>query len=227
MSTTPTPLTEQLHRYLLDVSLREPEAIRRLREETARLPQGGMQTSPEQGQFLSLLVRILGARQVIEIGVFTGHGTAWMALGLPDGGRIIACDRSSEWTEIARRYWAELGVSGRIQLRLGPARGTIEELLREGMAGTVDLMFVDADKVHYEWYFERGLELVRPGGIIAFDNTLWHARVIDPSDHDPDTEAVRSLNRRLKGDERIDLSLVPIGDGLTLARKREVPDRRA
>ena len=221
MSTRPTPLTDDLHRYLLSVSLREPPAIARLREETSRIPQGEMQTSPEQGQFLSLLVRILQARRVVEVGVFTGHSTAWMALALPKGGKIIACDRSPEWTAIARRYWEELGVAGRIDLRLGHARSSIDALLREGMAGTVDLMFVDADKTHYDVYFERGLELLRPGGLLAFDNTLWHGRVIDPSNHEPDTEAIRAFNLTLWADERVDISLVPIGDGLTLARKRE------
>jgi predicted O-methyltransferase YrrM len=221
MSARPTPLTEDLHRYLLSVSLREPAAIARLREETSRLPQGGMQTSPEQGQFLSLLVRMLGARHIVEIGVFTGHSTAWMALALPEGGRIIACDRSPEWTSIARRYWTELGVDHRIELRLGPARPSVQALLREGMSGRMDLIFVDADKAHYEFYYERGLELLRPGGMLAFDNTLWHARVIDPDDREPDTEAIRAFNRKLKDDGRVDISLVPIGDGLTLARKRE------
>ena len=221
MSTRPTPLTEELHRYLLEVSLREPEPVRRLREETARLPQGGMQTAPEQGQFLSLLVRILGARRIVEIGVFTGHSTAWMALALPHGGRIIACDKNEQWTAIARRYWDELGVSDRIDLRLGPALPTVESLLAQGMAGTVDLIFVDADKPHYDRYFERGLELLRPGGLLVFDNTLWHARVIDQTNSEPDTRAIRRFNRRLKRDERVDISLVPIGDGLTLARKRE------
>jgi len=223
MSTRPTPLTENLHRYLLEVSLREPPAIARLREETSRIPEGAMQTSPEQGQFLSLLVRVLQARSVIEIGVFTGHSTAWMALGLPEGGRLIACDRSLEWTAIARRYWAELGVAGRIELRIGGARRVVEDLLREGRGGSVDLIFVDADKPHYEFYFERGLELLRPGGIAAFDNTLWHGRVIDPADQEPDTEAIRSFNQKLKRDQRVDISLVPIGDGLTLARKRDQP----
>jgi len=223
MSTRPTPLTNDLHRYLLDVSLREPPAIARLREETSRFPEGGMQTSPEQGQFLSFLVRMLQARSVLEIGVFTGHSTAWMALGLPEGGRIIACDRSQEWTAIARRYWAELGVAGRIELRIEGARRVVESLLREGREGSVDFIFVDADKPNYEFYFERGLQLLRPGGIVAFDNTLWHARVIDPANHEPDTEAIRTFNRKLKEDQRVDISLVPIGDGLTLARKREQP----
>ena len=221
MSTRPTPLTDKLHQYLLEVSLREPEPMRRLREETARLPQGGMQTAPEQGQFLSLLVRILAARRIVEIGVFTGHSTAWMALALPETGKIIACDKSEEWTAIARRYWAELGVLDRIDLHLGPALPAVESLLAQGMAGTVDLIFVDADKAHYDRYFEHGLELLRAGGLMVFDNTLWHARVIDRTNTEPDTEAIRRFNRRLNKDERVDISLVPIGDGLTLARKRE------
>jgi predicted O-methyltransferase YrrM len=211
---------DTLYRYLLDVSLREPEILARLREETLRLPEASMQISPEQGQFMALLIRLIGARLVLEIGVFTGYSSLVMAQALPGDGRIIACDISHEWTRIARRYWAEAGVADRIELRLGPALDSLGALDRAGWNSRFDLAFIDADKERYAEYYERALALLRPGGLIAIDNTLWNGRVADPTLSDPDTVAIGRLNRLLRNDDRVDLSLVPIGDGLTLARKR-------
>ena len=220
MSNRSIALTDTLYAYLLDVSLRESDLQRRLREETAADPMARMQISPEQGQFMALLARLVGARLCIEVGVFTGYSSLAVALALPDDGRILACDVSEEWTAVARRYWAEAGVAGRNDLRLAPALSTLDALLAAGGAGTYDLAFIDADKVNYVAYYERLLQLVRPGGLICVDNTLWSGRVADPEVADEDTVALRHFNEYLHRDERVDLSLVPIGDGLTLARKR-------
>lgn len=218
MSNTPTALTPDLYRYVLDVTLREPEVLRALRDETARLPEHNMQVSPDEGQFLQLLVRITGARRVLEVGTFTGYSALAMALALPDGGRLVTCDVSEAFTAVARRAWTRAGVDGRVELRLGPALGTLEALLAAGAGGSFDLAFLDADKANYPAYFERLLELVRPGGLIAIDNVLWSGRVLAPADED--TRAIDSLSRRLRDDARVDVSLVPIADGITLARKR-------
>lgn len=220
MSRKTIEMTDALHDYLLANSLREPEVLRRLREETAPLPRAGMQLSPEQGQFLALLVRLLGATRTLEVGVFTGYSALVTALALPPEGRITACDVSEEWTAIARRYWQEAGVADKIDLRLAPALQTLDGLLDEGRAGAYDFAFIDADKGNYARYYERALQLVRPGGLIAIDNVLWGGRIADPDDRSEDTVALRDLNARLHRDERIDLSIVPIGDGLTLARRR-------
>jgi predicted O-methyltransferase YrrM len=220
MSRRTEPLTDELYDYLLRVSMREPEILRRLREETGGLEKAGMQVSPDQGQFMALLVELMGARRTLEVGTFTGYSALVVALALPPDGRIVACDVSEEWTSVARRYWDEAGVAHVIDLRLGPAQETLESLLAEGRQGDFDFAFVDADKVNYQTYFDLALELVRPGGLIAVDNTLWHGRVIDPAVTDGDTEAIRRFNEGLKQDERVTLSLVPIGDGLSLARKR-------
>ncbi|HET9949408.1 MAG TPA: class I SAM-dependent methyltransferase [Longimicrobiales bacterium] len=220
MSRRTVPLTDELYDYLLRVSLREPEVLARLREETGRLEQAGMQISPEQGQLMALLLELIGGERVLEIGTFTGYSSLVMALAIPEHGRIVACDVSEEWTQIARRYWAEAGVEQKIDLRLGPALDTLEALLREGIREAFDFAFIDADKKNMAAYYERCLELVRAGGLIAVDNTLWNGRVTDPDVTDADTEAIRAFNRALKDDERVTLSLVPIGDGLTLARKR-------
>jgi len=214
------PLSDDLYDYLLEVSLREPELLRRLREETGALEEARMQIGPEQGQFMALLVRMLGARRTLEIGAFTGYSALIVALALPEGGRVITCDVSEEWTRIARRYWAEAGVADRIDLRLGPALATLDALIAEGAAGTFDFAFVDADKVNVRLYYEKALTLVRPGGLVAIDNVLWSGRVIDPAVTDADTAALRALNAALKDDVRVDLSLLPVGDGLTLALKR-------
>ncbi|MDJ0936085.1 MAG: class I SAM-dependent methyltransferase [Kiloniellales bacterium] len=220
MSYRPTPLTEDLHRYLLEVSLREPALLARLREETARRGDAGMQISPEQGQFMAFLIELTGARRVLEIGTFTGYSALSMALALPPEGRIIACDIEPETTAVARRYWAEAGVAEKIDLRLAPALDTLEGLLAEGAAESFDFAFIDADKENYEAYYERCLALLRQGGLLAVDNVLWNGAVADPAARDPDTEAIRALNLRMRKDPRISLSMVPISDGLSLARKR-------
>lgn len=220
MSTKTPPLTDPLYDYLLEVSLREPDALRRLREETAGLPAARMQIAPEQGQFMALLVRILGARRCLEIGTFTGYSALSVALALPAEGRITCCDLSEEWTTIGRRYWEEAGVVDKVDLRIAPAADTLQALLGEGLAGSYDFAFIDADKENYRLYYEGSLELLRPGGLIAVDNVLWGGSVIDPQADDTDTRSIRAFNRALHPDERVDLSLLPVGDGLTLARKR-------
>jgi len=220
MTRTTHSLTEELYGYLLDVSLRDRDVLRRLRNETARLEQASMQIGPDQGQFMGLLLELIDARNVLEVGTFTGYSALAMALALPEDGRLVACDVSEEWTSIGRRYWEEAGVAHRIDLRLGPAEDTLETLLEEGRGGTFDFVFLDADKTGYDAYYELALELLRAGGLIAVDNTLWEGKVADPAVTDADTEAIRAFNLKVKDDERVSLSLVPIGDGLTLARKR-------
>jgi predicted O-methyltransferase YrrM len=220
MSDKLLPFDERLYDYILRNSLREPPILRRLREETARLPKAIMQITPDQGQFMALLVRLIGARRILEVGTFTGYSSLWMTLAMPEEGRLTACDISEEWTAVARRYWAEAGVADRIDLRLGPAAQTLSGLIDAGEAGAFDLAFLDADKTNYDTYYERALQLVRTGGLILIDNALRHGQVADPQDRDPDTAAVRALNGKLLGDERVDLSLIPLADGLTLARKR-------
>jgi predicted O-methyltransferase YrrM len=213
-------LPDDLYRYLLDVSVREADVLRRLREETATLPNANMQIGPEQGQFMGLLVELIGAKYALEVGTFTGYSALAVAMALPFDGRVIACDLSEEWTSIGKPYWEESGQAHKIELRLGPAIDSLDELLLQGRAGHFDFAFIDADKERYAAYFERCLELVRRGGLIAIDNTLWDGKVVDAEPADEDTEAIRRFNEKLKDDERVSLSLVPIGDGLTLARKR-------
>ena len=220
MSNKYLPLDDQIYEYLHAVSLREHDALRRLREETARMSESNMQIAPEQGQFMALLVQLLGARRTLEVGVFTGYSSLAVALALPPDGRVVACDVSEEWTRVARRYWQEAGVADKIDLRLAPALDTLDRLLGEGQAGTFDFAFIDADKSNYDAYYERALELVRAGGLICIDNVLWSGRVADPAVADEDTAAIRALNRKLRGDERVSISLVPVADGLTLALKR-------
>ncbi len=220
MSRRTIPLTDSLHEYLLSVSLREPPLLRALREETASDPSANMQIAPEQGQFMGLLVQLMGARRCLEIGVFTGYSSLVTALALPDDGRIVACDVSERWTSIARRHWRAAGVAHKVDLRLAPALGTLDALIAAGEEGRFDFAFIDADKENYGHYFERVLRLLRPGGLVAVDNTLWSGRVADPENAEADTVAMRHFNERLHSDARVDLSLVPIGDGLTLARKR-------
>ncbi|GMU52783.1 MAG: O-methyltransferase [Candidatus Xenobia bacterium] len=214
------PLTPVLLDYLRSVSLRETDLMRRLRDETARLPYAQMQIAPEQGQFMALLVELMGARRALEVGVFTGYSSLAVARALPEDGRLIACDISEEWTNIARRYWAEAGVAHKIDLRLAPALQTLDGLLAEGQHNTFDFAFLDADKVSYADYYERMLELVRPGGLVLVDNVLWSGDVADPAVQDRDTLALRTFNQRLHQDQRISLSLLPLADGVTLARKR-------
>lgn len=220
MSRRTLDLTPQLQDYLLAHSLREHPVLAALREETATIKHGGMQIGPEQGQFMALLVQMLGARNTIEVGVFTGYSSLAVALALPEEGRVVACDLNEEWTGIARRYWEKAGVAHKIDLRLAAASRTLEQLLREGGAARYDFAFIDADKPNYAKYYEQCLRLVRPGGVIAIDNTLWSGAVADPKVHDADTDAIRALNDALHHDQRIALSLLPLGDGLTLALRK-------
>jgi caffeoyl-CoA O-methyltransferase len=213
-------LDDRLYAYLQSVSLREHPELVQLRAETARLPAAAMQISPEQGQFMALLLKLMGARRCLEIGTFTGYSALACTLALPADGRLVALDVSPDWTAIARRHWELAGVADRIDLRLGPAEASLAGLLAAGEAGCFDFVFIDADKPAYPRYYELALELVRPGGLIAFDNVLWSGRVADPNAADADTTALRQLNRSLHHDERIDLALLPVGDGLTLARRR-------
>lgn len=220
MSNRSIMLTDSLYEYMTDVSLRESPLLLALREETSELTQRAMQISPEQGQFMALLARLAGARRCLEVGVFTGYSSLVTALALPDDGSIVACDVSEEWTAVARRYWREAGVAHKIELRLAPATETLDDLLAQGRAGTFDFAFIDADKTNYLAYYERTLALLRTGGLALVDNTLWSGRVADPEVADADTVALRHFNEVLHRDERIDLSLLPLGDGLTVVRKR-------
>jgi caffeoyl-CoA O-methyltransferase len=220
MSSRTIVLNDALYEYLLSVSLREPDVLCRLREETAKMPQHNMQISPEQGQFMALLVELTGARKCLEVGTFTGYSTLSLALALPEDGQIVACDISEEFTSRAKPYWQKAGVAGKIDLRLGPALETLDALIADGESGAFDFAFIDADKVNYQGYFQRALDLIRRGGLILVDNVLWSGAVVDPARDDEDTEAIRTFNQARAGDPRISLSLVPIGDGLTLARKR-------
>lgn len=220
MSSAQTAVSDDLTRYIQDVSLREPEVLTRLRLETAKLPNAIMQISPEQGQFMGMLIRLMGARLTLEVGVFTGYSSISVALALPDDGKIIACDVSEEYTSMARRYWREADVEKKVDLRLAPAVKTLDSLIAGGRSGTFDFAFIDADKENYDSYYERALQLLRPGGLIGIDNVLWHGKVLDDSIQDADTRAIRALNEKLHHDERVCLSMLPIGDGLTLARKR-------
>ena len=220
MSSRTLQLTGRLHRYLLANSLRETPVQRRLRSATQRIPMAGMQISPEQGMLMQLLVKLTRARRVIEIGTFTGYSSLAMALALPPGGRIVCCDVSEAWTAVARRHWKLAGVEKKIDLRIAPALETLDRLLAERGAGRFDFAFIDADKTNYANYYERCLKLLRRGGLIAADNTLWGGSVADLRVRDESTRAIRAFNRKLHRDRRIELALVPIGDGLTLALKR-------
>ena len=213
-------LTDSLYDYITRVSLREPPLLKRLREETASNPLANMQIAPEQGQFMALLIPLMGARKALEIGVFTGYSSLCVAMALPPDGKLVACDVSDEWTQIARRYWKEAGVEHKIELHLAPARDTLDRLLRNGEAGTFDFAFIDADKTGYDDYYERTLQLLRPGGLIMFDNMLRNGDVADPTVHTDSTVAIRAINEKLLHDERITLSLLPVADGITLALKR-------
>jgi predicted O-methyltransferase YrrM len=214
-------LDERIDDYLMNHSLREPEVLRRLREETvARNPYAEMAVAPIQGQFMTLLVKLIGAVKTLEVGVFTGYSALCTALALPAHGRVVACDVNEEWTSVARRYWAEAGVADKITLRLAPAVETLDALLSDGQAGTFDFAFIDADKPNYDNYYERALKLMRRGGLIVFDNMLWSGRVADPGVQDADTVALRALNEKLHHDERVFVSLLPIRDGVSLAVKQ-------
>lgn len=220
MSRRTLALTDRLYDYLLDTSLREPPVFRRLRAENAKLPSGGMQISPEVGQFLALLVEILGAKRALEIGTFTGYSALWVASALPRGGRLVTCDVSKDYTDIARRFWRRAKLDSKIDLRLGPAVETLDRMIADGEAGSFDFALIDADKTNYDRYYERVLRLLRPGGVVAIDNVLWGGSVADPSRNTPETRALRRIARKIHKDARVSSSMLPIGDGLLLARKR-------
>ncbi len=213
-------LDSRVYEYLLSVSLREAEVLTQLRQETARHPASIMQISPDQGQFMAFLVKLLGAKKTLDIGVFTGYSSLVVALALPEDGRVIACDRDPEATKIARRYWQAAGVEHKIDLRLAPALETLDRLIAEGQAGSFDFAFIDADKRNYLNYYERLLSLLRPGGVIAIDNVLWFGSVADPEDTDKRTIAIREFNQKVHQDRRVEISMLSISDGLTLVMKR-------
>lgn len=221
MSKRSLQITDEIYDYLLRFSLREPDLLRQLREETAQLPNSEMQISPEQGQFMGLLARLINAKRAIEIGVFTGYSSLSLALAMPDDGRLIACDINAETTSIAQSYWQKAGVAHKIELRLAPALDTLADVLQEHGPNTFDMAFIDADKANYRRYYENTLQLVRPGGLILIDNMLWGGRVADSQVQDESTRAIRELTTFLQTDDRIWQSLVPIADGLTLAIKKE------
>lgn len=220
MSIQTLNLTPKLYTYLQTVSLREPTVLTRLRDETKRLSSANMQISPEQGQLMTLLIELLGAKKTLDIGTFTGYSALVVALALPHDGKVYACDTSIEWTNIAKTFWEQAGVSDKIELCIGPAHDTLQRLIDQGYANTFDFAFIDADKNGYDDYYEKAYTLIRKGGLIAIDNVLWGGSVVDPHDHDKQTQAIRALNEKLHKDSRVTLSMIPIGDGLTLARKR-------
>lgn len=220
MSNKTIGISDELAAYVRRVGTREPEVLARLREETMSLPQHNMQVAPEQGALLALLAELTGARRCIEVGTFTGYSSLAVALALPDDGRLVCCDISEEWTDIARRYWADAGVADKVDLRIAPATETLDAMIAAGEEASYDFAFVDADKTGYAGYYERLLTLLRPGGLVAIDNVLWSGQVADESFTDPDTTALRALNAALATDERVSVVLLPVGDGLTLARKR-------
>lgn len=213
-------LEKSIYEYLQSVSLREPEILAQLRQETAQHPRSRMQITPEQGQFMALLVQLMGAKKTLDIGVFTGYSSLVVALALPPEGKVVACDLSEEYTAIARRYWQQAGVADKIELHIAPALDTLDKLIAQGEAGTFDFAFIDADKNNYDNYYERSLQLLRPGGLIAIDNVFQSGRVADPQEQDKITNSIRAFNQKLHQDPRITLSLVPIADGLSLALKR-------
>jgi caffeoyl-CoA O-methyltransferase len=220
MSPRTQGLADDLRDYLRTVGLREHPALAALRRETDALPEGGMRSSAEQAQLLAFLLELLGARRVLEIGCFTGYGTLAMALALPEGGRVVTLDVNDHWAALGRRHWQAAGVEGRIELRLGLALEGLDRLLAAGEAASFDLAYVDADKKLYDAYYERALALVRPGGVVALDNVLWGGAVADACDRSRQAETLRALNAKIHGDPRVSMVLLPVGDGLTLARKR-------
>ncbi len=220
MANTTIGLSEDLAAYVVEVGAREPDVLARLRAETAALPEHDMQIAPEQGALLAMLVELTGARRCVEVGTFTGYSSTAVALALPEDGRLVCCDVSEEWTEVARRFWTEAGVLDKVDLRIGPAAETLDQLLADGQQATYDFAFVDADKPGYDGYYERLLQLVRRGGLIVFDNMLRGGAVVEPNPRDEGTRAVRALNAKLAADERVSVCLVPVADGVTLARRR-------
>ena len=219
MSSNTIVLDQKLREYLLNTSLKEPKVLINLREETSRLDEFQMQISPEQGSFLSFLIGLINAKLTLDIGVFTGYSALVVALELPQDGYVTACDTSEEWTDIAKKYWRMAKVEDKINLHIAPAIDTLDKLLADGYQEKYDFSFIDADKINYQHYFERSLSLVRKGGLIAIDNVLWGGRVLDKHDTEPATRAIRKFNKKLYQDQRVSISMIPIGDGLTLARK--------
>jgi len=220
MSTKTILMDDQLLEYLRQNSVREPDVLQELREETQKLSNSGMQISPEQGQLMSMLVKLVNAHKIVEIGTFTGYSSTVMALAMPEDSQLIAFDISEEYTRTARIFWKKAGVDQRVKLVLGNAKESLKNFLQAGEQESVDLAFIDADKSSYAEYYEYCLQLIRPGGLILVDNVLWGGQVADASNHDKDTEALRIFNAALSSDQRVDLCMVPIGDGLTIARKR-------
>ncbi|MBD3649496.1 MAG: class I SAM-dependent methyltransferase [Pseudomonadales bacterium] len=220
MSTRTLNFSDEVIEYLRTRGLREPPVLTELRARTAELSRAGMQISPEQGALMANLVRMSGARKTIEVGTFTGYSALVVALAMPEDGKVVACDVSEEWTSIAREFWKKAGVAERIELHLQPAVETLDALIDGGEAGTFDFAFIDADKSNYDAYYERCLTLLRSGGAIGVDNVLWGGSVVDESRQDEDVSAIRALNDKIRTDERVDISMVPVGDGLTLAIKR-------
>ncbi|MED5266119.1 MAG: class I SAM-dependent methyltransferase [Candidatus Neomarinimicrobiota bacterium] len=220
MSNQTISITDSIYKYLCENSLREDEVLSSLRAYTYRMEQRNMQISPEQGQFMQLLIKLIGAKNTIEIGVFTGYSSLCVALALPLDGKIIACDISTKYTDIAEKYWKDANVRDKIDLRIGPALDTLQKLIDKGLSNTFDFSFIDADKINYDNYYELCLKLLRPGGLIAIDNVLWSGDVVDERINDIDTESIRSLNKKIYIDKRVDISILPIGDGLTLALKK-------
>lgn len=219
MSNRTIGISDSLYEYLLNHSLREHDVLKALREETAKLDMSIMQIAPEQGQFMQLLVSMIGAKRTIEVGVFTGYSALCTALALPDNGQVIACDVNEEWTDLAKSYWKQAGMIHKIDLRLAPAIETLQSLIDDNQSDTFDFAFIDADKTSYDQYYELCLKLIRPGGIIAIDNVLWGGSVADTKDQSDDTKAIRDLNKKLVTDNRVDISMLPIADGLSLIRK--------
>ena len=213
-------ITDTLYDYLLTVSLHETTVQRELRMATDEMKEAMMQISPDQGQFMALLVKLINAEKIIEVGTFTGYSALTLAQALPQQGKLIACDINEEWTTMAQRYWQQADVAHKIDLHLAPARDTLTALIKDGQQETYDFAFIDADKQNYKHYYESCLQLIRPGGLIAIDNVLWGGSVADTADQQPDTIAIREFNRFINDDDRVEISLVPIGDGLTLARKK-------
>jgi predicted O-methyltransferase YrrM len=220
MSTRTYQIGEELHRHLLQTTIRDMDVLQELRIKTAEMAEGGMQISPEQGQFMQFLIKAIGAKRTLEIGTFTGYSALVVALALPEDGRLVACDVSDEYTSVGRPYWQKAGVEHKIDLRLGPGVDSLQRMIDNGDANSFDFAFIDADKPNYAHYYELCLQLVRPGGVIGIDNTLWGGRIADHTAQDESTRVIRSLNETIRNDKRVDMSLVPIGDGLMLACKR-------
>jgi predicted O-methyltransferase YrrM len=213
-------LDDNLYQYLLDISVKEHPVLRALREETYKSGEENFQSSPEQAQFMAFLVKLLNVEKMLEIGVFKGYSTLAFALALPESGKVFACDNNKEWTDIGSHYWQKAGIDHKINLYLAPALETMNDLIAQGHSNSFDLAFIDADKRNYDSYYEYSLKLVKPGGLILIDNTLWYGKVAEPSINDKQTLSIRNLNEKLKDDTRVDISMLPIRDGLTLVRKK-------